>query len=333
MDEDRREEPRGRRVRFPYSLSTVHSRCSTDPKAAATTLATTSTSPVLALASRTVTSKTSLASTVACVSALYLRNRSAERGAQIQKAAVMKDPHTGEARGFAFVTMESAEEADAAMTGLNATELLGRVMTVAKARRGRARTRASTSLRDFRRWPTLSHSHSGSVPRPAQARRADISIVSRPYLLLLILRLTCSQRWRPRWRSRLRRSPLRRPTRRRLRRPARLSFLLLQLVRSWLMHRRGGYSDRRGGYDSRGYDDRYRASTVPQQEGGSSQDPSRRGGYDDRRDCESSALHQLILALRRIDIAYTARPDRRDDYARSYAQPMRGDDRSYDRRY
>jgi RNA recognition motif-containing protein len=54
----------------------------------------------------------------------------------------MKDPHTQEARGFAFVTMESAEEADAAIAGLNATELLGRVMNVQRARRGRARTRA-----------------------------------------------------------------------------------------------------------------------------------------------------------------------------------------------
>ncbi|KAI6154244.1 hypothetical protein BKA82DRAFT_4099206 [Pisolithus tinctorius] len=53
---------------------------------------------------------------------------------------VMYDPHTRESRGFGFVTMETAEEADAAITALNATELMGKVMTVEKARRGRART-------------------------------------------------------------------------------------------------------------------------------------------------------------------------------------------------
>ena len=68
----------------------------------------------------------------------------------------MYDPHTRESRGFGFVTMESAEEAEAAITALNATELMGKAITVEKvrfwlsfsrsmlnvsqARRGRART-------------------------------------------------------------------------------------------------------------------------------------------------------------------------------------------------
>ncbi|OCH92977.1 hypothetical protein OBBRIDRAFT_725766, partial [Obba rivulosa] len=69
---------------------------------------------------------------------------------RVQKAQVMYDPHTRESRGFGFVTMETAEEADAAITALNATELMGKTMTVEKvcaavhvcecARRGRART-------------------------------------------------------------------------------------------------------------------------------------------------------------------------------------------------
>ncbi|TFY60746.1 hypothetical protein EVJ58_g4949 [Rhodofomes roseus] len=59
---------------------------------------------------------------------------------RIQKAQVMYDPHTRESRGFGFVTMESVEEADAAVTALNATDLLGKTMTVEKARRARART-------------------------------------------------------------------------------------------------------------------------------------------------------------------------------------------------
>ena len=52
----------------------------------------------------------------------------------------MRDPHTKDSRGFAFVTMETAEEAEAAIAACNATELMGRVMNVEKARRGRART-------------------------------------------------------------------------------------------------------------------------------------------------------------------------------------------------
>lgn len=52
----------------------------------------------------------------------------------------MYDPHSRESRGFGFVTMETPEEADAAIEGLNATEVQGRVLSVQKARRGRART-------------------------------------------------------------------------------------------------------------------------------------------------------------------------------------------------
>lgn len=44
----------------------------------------------------------------------------------------MYDPHTRESRGFGFVTMESSEEADAAITALNATDLMGKTITVAK---------------------------------------------------------------------------------------------------------------------------------------------------------------------------------------------------------
>ncbi|KAI0937471.1 hypothetical protein AcV5_005375 [Taiwanofungus camphoratus] len=59
---------------------------------------------------------------------------------RVKKAQVMYDPHTRESRGFGFVTMETAEEADAAITALNATDLMGKTMTVEKARRARART-------------------------------------------------------------------------------------------------------------------------------------------------------------------------------------------------
>ena len=44
----------------------------------------------------------------------------------------MYDPHTRESRGFGFVTMETAEEADAALTALNSTELMGKIINVEK---------------------------------------------------------------------------------------------------------------------------------------------------------------------------------------------------------
>ena len=44
----------------------------------------------------------------------------------------MYDPHSRESRGFGFVTMESAEEADAAITALNGTDLMGKNMVVEK---------------------------------------------------------------------------------------------------------------------------------------------------------------------------------------------------------
>lgn len=51
---------------------------------------------------------------------------------QVQKVQIMHDPHTRESRGFGFVTMETPEEADAAITALNATELFGKTMNVEK---------------------------------------------------------------------------------------------------------------------------------------------------------------------------------------------------------
>lgn len=48
----------------------------------------------------------------------------------------MYDPHTRDSRGFGFVTMETGEEADAAITALNATELMGKTMTVEKVSSG-----------------------------------------------------------------------------------------------------------------------------------------------------------------------------------------------------
>lgn len=52
----------------------------------------------------------------------------------------MRDPSTKELRGFGFVTMESAQDAEVAISALNGYDLLGKNLCVEKARRGRART-------------------------------------------------------------------------------------------------------------------------------------------------------------------------------------------------
>lgn len=54
------------------------------------------------------------------------------RSLQIVKAQVMYDPHSREPRGFGFVTFESGDEAEAAMTALDGFELMGRSLKVQK---------------------------------------------------------------------------------------------------------------------------------------------------------------------------------------------------------
>ncbi|KAI8803514.1 hypothetical protein BJ742DRAFT_828570 [Cladochytrium replicatum] len=59
---------------------------------------------------------------------------------KITKCNIMYDPHTRDSRGFAFICFETVEEADAARAELNQYELHGRIMTVERAKRTRART-------------------------------------------------------------------------------------------------------------------------------------------------------------------------------------------------
>src|SRR3972149_5244572 len=57
-----------------------------------------------------------------------------ERFGQVTSATLIKDKYTGKSRGFGFVEMPSDEEAQAAIQGLNGTELTGRTLTVNEAR-------------------------------------------------------------------------------------------------------------------------------------------------------------------------------------------------------
>jgi RNA recognition motif-containing protein len=52
----------------------------------------------------------------------------------VASANIIKDRYSGESRGFAFVEMDAANEAQAAMTGLNGKDLKGKPLTVNEAR-------------------------------------------------------------------------------------------------------------------------------------------------------------------------------------------------------
>ena len=53
---------------------------------------------------------------------------------QVSSVNVIRDRETGRSRGFAFVEMESGDEAKAAIEGLNLQEIAGRSVTVNEAR-------------------------------------------------------------------------------------------------------------------------------------------------------------------------------------------------------
>lgn len=52
----------------------------------------------------------------------------------VQSAKVITDRYTGQSRGFGFVEMATAEEAQKAITALNGTALGGRTLVVNEAR-------------------------------------------------------------------------------------------------------------------------------------------------------------------------------------------------------
>ena len=57
-----------------------------------------------------------------------------EQFGQVESAAVIKDRHSGQSKGFGFVEMASKEEAQAAIEGLNGKELKGKALSVNEAR-------------------------------------------------------------------------------------------------------------------------------------------------------------------------------------------------------
>ena len=57
-----------------------------------------------------------------------------ERYGNVERVNVVTDRDTGRSRGFAFVEMSDAAEADRAITALNGTDLDGRALNVNEAR-------------------------------------------------------------------------------------------------------------------------------------------------------------------------------------------------------
>ena len=63
-----------------------------------------------------------------------------EKYGDVEKCAIMVDPHTKESRGFGFVKMVTSDQADAAKDGLHGEIYEGRTLSIEKARRQRPRT-------------------------------------------------------------------------------------------------------------------------------------------------------------------------------------------------
>ncbi|KAE8149050.1 hypothetical protein BDV25DRAFT_7378 [Aspergillus avenaceus] len=63
-----------------------------------------------------------------------------EKYGDVENCSIMVDPHSKESRGFGFVKMVTAEQADAAKEGLQGEVIEGRTLSIEKARRSRPRT-------------------------------------------------------------------------------------------------------------------------------------------------------------------------------------------------
>jgi len=53
---------------------------------------------------------------------------------QVASASIIKDKFSGQSKGFGFVEMPSADEAKAAISGMNGKEMKGRTLNVNEAR-------------------------------------------------------------------------------------------------------------------------------------------------------------------------------------------------------
>ncbi len=70
---------------------------------------------------------------------------------QVDRVSIATDRYSRQPRGFAFVEMASAGDADKAIAALNGTQLHGRKLDVNEARRRPERTEGSRKGRERRR--------------------------------------------------------------------------------------------------------------------------------------------------------------------------------------
>ena len=70
----------------------------------------------------------------------------------VTSAKIITDRYTGQSRGFGFVEMATAEEAQKAITALNGTQLDGRTLTVNEAKPQEKRTGAGDRGGRGGRW-------------------------------------------------------------------------------------------------------------------------------------------------------------------------------------
>jgi RNA recognition motif-containing protein len=70
----------------------------------------------------------------------------------VDRVNLVTDRDTGRARGFGFVEMSVAEEADRAIAGLNGRELDGRALSVNEARAKEDRSAGYRAAGQNRRW-------------------------------------------------------------------------------------------------------------------------------------------------------------------------------------
>ena len=77
-----------------------------------------------------------------------LRDMMASHG-PVNEVSVITDKITGRARGFAFVTMNTAEGATAAIAALNGKEFQGRALTVNEARPREERSGGGGDRREY----------------------------------------------------------------------------------------------------------------------------------------------------------------------------------------
>ncbi len=73
---------------------------------------------------------------------------------EVSSVRIIKDRHSGQPRGFGFVEMDSKEQAQAAIAGLNGKELKERILVVneARPRSDDRKGRGSYGYRGHRRY-------------------------------------------------------------------------------------------------------------------------------------------------------------------------------------